>query len=557
MAKATGRTTIYTIGSTKFTTPIGDLPVTSFKMTLTLGALPSATVGVDLYLDPNSKPKPSLAGPSSYGGPAPIPDSNKYEAFSVGSVSKKYNKLLELASKLSKCSFSATVLANTKEGGTGTTQNISLDGWLLVAVGLGSLSTTNAFGVQCTILHPAYALALRGGFCFNWGIFPEPKKNQVASVKDPLDAGIKMYMLLQEKLKKTLKYACTGKSIKPNSAGQDEVNNQINGTFSDVPRLLGNLFVWDPAKGGGSSGIPLGSYAKGNIPFGIKKAMMDLWAPTGEASVWDILIRQVCSSLDLTIIPDYTAKKLPIVPFYPWLTPTLTINDDNLFEINSPGVDPSPVYGISGAPRVEFEASPGLSVYKAAKAQKIIRRATALAFVPKGGAEINGKFFPGTVPQWVVSAIAQSTAASTSAHEPTPSAFSEPSEPATSEAGSGDNIDLQSAGDIRGQCMACEFLKLYKKRLEASVTGPLMFDAPSGKTTAPILPGSVVTITSNSIKNDKGEAGTLFAGYIVGVTHTMSMHDSFCATGIQIAYCRPEKGYEFLESVMNNNPMYS
>lgn len=518
---------LHTVKDVNFYMPgFGSLDVSSFSMTLTPGAIPMAQIGV------------ALAGGSKGANRSGVTTINP---LSLGTLQRNLNMLLEKASQAQECNIRMRLETKRLTDNKSGTQEILLKGWILVAAGLGSVTTTNGFSCMCTVAHPIYKLAMHGGFCTNLN---ESLKleNLVDKVTDPLKAGILVYKRVLES-KSKLKLNSSEGSIKPGGKSPTDIMKDVEEVFKEIPTLLEKYLEWKPELGGGKDGLPFKSMmTEPTFKKATAMEMLNTWLPVGSNSVWDIFVKGVCSEFDLTVIPDYTKEKLPLTPYYPWISSTKYINEDDAFELVFPGIDPAPIYGLCSAEQTEMMADGYTGSWLKQIMESLDDKVTVLAYVPKTGAEVNGSFFTGAVPEWLSTVFQIAPGFSNQAVKTTSYAQDIPQQTASS----GDNKPVALMNKLKMASLAQEFLKLYKKRLEATVSCPLLF---SRNGEDPFLPGQVLSI--------KNQNGTLLQGYVVSVTHNIDMHSGQGLSQFHLAYCRPESGYEAVKDVLDKNPMYT
>lgn len=505
---------------------LGWLDVVGFSMTLEPNSIPTAVIEVALAGGGKSATKTNRA---------------TVYPFSLGMVNSDFNKVLKMSAQSARCNFDMTMDTVRLSDGKKGTQEISLKGWVLASAGLGSVTTVSGLTCTCTIAHPIYLLAMHGGFCTNFN--ERLGYGELAEdVTDPINAGKLIYGRIID-VQEELEFVTGDADIKPGGKSPSDIMDDVKKVFSDIPDMIDRYLEWDPSVGAGTNGIPYEDLLTDRLLMATKVSMLESWVPIGVYSVWDILVNCVCADFDLAVIPDYTKERLKVGPYYPWLSPSMEINEDDAAEIVFPGVDPAPIYGVCASPQMEEINSQYPSIFSGKKEGGLENQATVIAYVPEGGAEINGKFFSGALPEWLSTAIAIAPGLNEQPVEP--KTYSE-KEPEPQESSSGDNEEAGSATDMKMACLASQFLKGYKKRLEATVNCPLLF---SRNGEDPFLPGGVLAV--------RNEDGVLIKGYVASMTHTISMDSGNGVTSFHLAYCQPDGGYDILKDVMDKNPMYS
>lgn len=518
---------LHTVKSVDFQVEgLGFLDVSSMSMTLEPGTIPMAQIGVVL---------------EGGGKNATKKNNTTINSLSLGTLNKRLNMLIDLAAKSQTCNFRMQLETTRLVDGKTGNQDILLKGWILVAAGLGLVSTTRGFSCICTIAHPAYKLTMHGGFCTN---FNESLKLEdlAPNVEDPISAGVSVYERIQE-VKEKLNFIDDGTTVVPGGKSPSDIMEEVESVFGSIPELIKKHLEWTPKLGGGSGGIPFKDVLSDKLKLATQQLMLECWIPSGSYSVWDIFISSVCGEFDLTVIPDYTKEKLPVCPYFPWLKPTLELNEDDLFEMAFPGTDPAPIYGLCSSPQMEAINDQYPSTYAGESSENLEDQATMVAYVPVSNADINGKFFTGSLPEWLSSAIQIAPGLNAQDVEPASLASDEIPKQDTS---SGDNEEMKSANSLKMHCLAYQFTKEFKKRLEATINCPLLI---SRNGEDPFLPGSVLSI--------KNSGGVLLQGYVVSLTHSIDMDSGSGSTSMHLAYCRPESGYAVTNEVLDKNPMYS
>ena len=511
------------------------------EVSFSVGGSSYDVASIDMTLMPNALPMIKVSVAPESGGKASASGSSSIHALSLESLSSALNELIEKAARNEEASLHVSVEAiDASSGGKDKDQVLDISGWILIGAGLGNVTTTNTFSMECTIAHPVYKLAMHGGFYSN--LFKRMELKKVSSsITDPIDAGIKAYREIIDKSGDDNKYILSnGGVIQPPSKPPDGILSDAQAIFDEVPGIIASTLEWVPSIGGGNSSLPCASYMSLLIP-GLKYAVCNAWlnATRRGGSVWDSF-QDMTSLFGLSMIPDYTKERLPVTPYFPWVPPTITINEDDGYHVSFPGSDPSPIYGTAGVDESNGGFVTTLSTYDRTWAEKTGKDAGMLAFVPESGANVNGAFVGVSFPGWLTSALHLAAQFA----EIGLTAFADsPLEPDPAQAG--ENLPVGCLVDAKMAYLSYIFSVYFKKRLEASLGCPLMFTAGE----APIIPGYVAEY--------KAGGSTLFEGTLVSVTHHIDMASSSGTTSLHFGWCRPGGGYDITNKYGGVCPIYS
>jgi hypothetical protein len=281
-----------------------------------------------------------------------------------------------------------------------------------------------------------------------------------------------------------------------------------------------------------------------------------------EHSIWSVLTGNVLEEFQLSIIPTYWQDALQVVPHSPWGQPAITLNEDEISDINFPGVDAAPIGGI----RIAFSPSQmGLDLsyfipLQTAESQKGVVELLYLA--PATYAEATkrvGRIIQIGMPSWFVTAMYADAASLGKVLSPKAREEKDPSNFTTNEnvtdptvpSGSTDvteNVELFT-GALYGIARQM-FLATCRAQLEASFATPLLIRAEgSDWEQGYTVPGCVVRI--------EAEDAVLFDMYVTKITHIFSVGGRTATTQWNGVYCRPEDGVEGCAQNGDYNPIYT
>ena len=520
------KSVIHTVKSVSFSVEGTEYDVSAIDMTLLTNSFPIIKVSI--------APESARTAAAS-GGP-------KIHKLSLESLNKALKDLIEKAAENKKAKLELSVIgqnAVTKE--EEEEQKLSINDWLLIGAGLGNVTTTNTFSIECTIVHPIYELALYGGFFSNI-----VKRLELVNVSkgasNPLDAGkIVCQEILDKWEEQDTSILDNGATIPPAHKNAIGILGDVKSVFEKVPSMFDDRLEWD-SKIGGGSGLPCQEYL-GPIEDGLKYAICNTWlsALLHGGSVWDAFM-DITSVCGCWMIPDYTKKdnKLPVTPAFPWMQPEIAIKEEDGYVVSFPGADPTPIYGVAGV--VESAGGFGslLSTWINNNSEKTGKDGGMLAFVPESDGKVTGSFAGVTFPGWLAEALYVEAVLADSGF----TAYGEkPEEPDTPP--SGKNTYVGCVNDAKMAWLSYMYSIFFKRKLEATVGCPLMFTS-GGKT---ILPG----YSAKYVSGDK----TLFEGTLVSVAHHIDMESGSGTTALHFGWCRPDGGYPITNKYGYKCPIYS
>ena len=496
---------------------VGKFDCSSIDIHLAMNTIPTATVLV--------APEKSRQGKPTI------------HALSLEALKSKLDKVCEAATKDTTANLKIE-LTIYKDGPNqrGIPYKLELKDWVLVSAGLSRVTTTHEFALACTIAHPAARLTRYGGFYLNLAEELDPAE-YADGVENVLDAASTMYEALAGAERAEILTA--EEEIGFSGKDSDAIMDDVQEVFDKAAESVEECLEWDPDRGGGSgNAFPCEDSLDEDMLLGLKMAVCDQFMPQVSSTIWDSVM-SACGLLGLAIYPEYKKEKLVVGPRNEWTEPELLILDRNVTELNLPGFDSDPVYGVRMIEGVDgFQA--GLSTYPQNGGENLDMPADQLAFVPSGVDKACGKLVTVRAPAWIIAM--QAYAASLSSPEP--------GESDDSEETSGDNENIGEYNDVKMRVLASYFMTLFHRGLEASIVAPLTLTgvAKSGEEKPDFVPGKVASFMT-------GEKTVLFEGYVTTVSHHIDCSSSSATTTVRFSHCRPEGGYDFMSGA-DENPLY-
>lgn len=419
---------------------------------------------------------------------------------------------------------------------SGTPYKLELKDWVLVSAGLSRVTTTNQFALACVIAHPAARLTRYGGFYMNLAEEIDPI-DYAEDADNVLAAASSIYEALSDAERADILSA--GEEIGFSGKSSDGIMDDVDEVFSKAAESVQEYLEWDAERGGGTgSSFPCEDALDDSLLLGLKMAVCDQFMPHISSTIWDAVL-SACGLLGLAIYPEYLKEKLVVGPRNEWTEAELIVLDRNVLELNLPGSDSDPIYGVRMIEALDGYQS-GLSTYPQNGGEHLDLPADQLVFVPDGADKACGKLVTVRAPAWL--GAAQTYAAALESPEPGSSEDSGES--------SGDNKSVGVYDDIKMRVLAYYFMTLFHRGQEASIVAPLTLKgaAKSGEEKPDFIPGKVASFLT-------GDGTVLFEGYVTTVSHHIDCASSSASTTARFSHCRPEGGYDFMKGA-EEHPLY-
>lgn len=518
-------TAVYTVDSCSFTCGGSSYDVASVDMTARINEIPVCTVGI---------------APAGGSGKASV------HTLDLGSLKDVLDDLSAKAVRMTYASLRAFLSGGGPAGSA--PEQLVLDNWILVGVGLSRVSTTSMFKLECIIAHPAYALKTCPGFFYD-GTNAVRTDQVIDGVTDIVSAAHVAVNLLKTVNKDGVDIVCDpvpGMSTPLKSAS--EVAEDMASALDRLDGYLGYL-KWDPGFSNASSGIPCeDALLDGRMILGMKHAMVAAWIGGGSGkSVWDGLMG-MSQEFGISVVPTYAEKTLSVVPTNPWMKPDIVIPDHYVSEFDAPGLDPDPVYGMTTRAEESFVPPPGTTTFSMDELSGMAAPGppSVLAFVPSasvvgiGGIKVVGR------PQWYVdaSAFAADMASMEGLDDVADGSVTFDQAMASDPAGSSqDNPDLKTWHNAVTTYLANRFMTSYREGVSASMLCPFLPNWGG----SPVIPGKTAVFTS-------GEP--LFQGMVSVVHHHIDCASSTASTTLVLSHCVTDSSIAGALGSQPSCPMY-
>lgn len=513
-----GSNIVYTVKNVEFTVGVEGfkLPVNSVRIDLALNQIPYYMVDVP---------------PCGW-------NDNLVKIGSPGLTDGKQllKQCFEWANNRAPCKLNIE-LQQTSDGNAGSPVKIELNDWVLGNASLGTVNVTNGYLLNLQVFHPAFNLTKFGLFCDG---LAAPIDLTTVSGDNIVAIADSTYKKISEALKK-LQQKTPDKHIEslPRALGMEKLNDLAANITHLATQYASPLdyLLWE-----GGEELPLSTVRSTLIHVSkkgddaVRVAMASECIPRRSASVWDSVLA-AAENWGCVIIPTYTAKTLSVTPSNPWAKPSVSVNDTQISQLQFPSFDSDPVLGVRCV-NSQAATLAGVSVDFENKINESM--ISTWCYIPQGvvtGDRQNmlahGRLYNiGTPPWWgSLAAAAQSLRT-----------FNMTGKSHDDEAASASNPDesIESALYAAQVIYAAYiFQLLFKQTFSASFSGPINLS---------LIPGSVVSV--------KDKIGSVFNGYMIGVSHTFSVSSSSATTSVTLSYCREEGGYEGVCEEGDSNPLY-
>jgi hypothetical protein len=454
----------------------------------------------------------------------------------------------------------------------GQEQNIVLTDWLVLIAGMTGVSSTGQFALEIQLQHPTGLLDrssanlgnVAGGV--NWGN---------TAYTDVVDGFKRAYVAWSkaERVPPTpLEVTCL--AVPP---GLTAVYRAARAALEARADEISTYLKWNtewPNNTPMYSGLPFGDTCLKAVKNCLGYALTSYVTASGQASIWSAFATLFCPAWMVTIIPTYwrDPPALQVVPFSPWAHPAITIYEDEISDIDFPGVDAAPIGGV----RVPIMPGHSCTDYTFFVCQRETRTQEAsleVMYLPELAMRSQpiGRVIESFIPDWITSTMQcdAGIAAGDTRRNNADGFFV-----------TGENITAGASHPVGGESLAPTtsyvgaiygiahqlFLSYYRLQVEASFATPLLFKAKgSGWDNVGdgnggfVVPGCVVRIKTRSSTAEDGSAvpeQVLFDMYLTKVVHTLSADQRVAYTHWSGDHCRKEVGIPDVAKNGDYNPMY-
>lgn len=508
--------------------------VYTFKdVSLTIDGIPYFISSMQIVLQENGIPEVNLTI-----DPHPLPDTERAVDATFEFFAREHKILQQAAIDYAPASL--TITAEASEGGD--TQTLELSDWVVTGAGVGGVSASGGFGFKVRIQHK---IALADAAVIIGSVRTDvANKFNLAGTKfkDVLDGFVKS-IEAYSKLERTVMHPveCGGGSA--GSTPSSSLKRAVDAMASAANVLKNNIES--------SVGLPLDSCKiidRELIANTIPDYVVNF---TPETSIWQLFIGYVTDHFSLSLKPTIDKDKLKLVPAEPWAKASITINADDVSDLDFPSVDPAPVMGVA----VQYQ-EPGADIDHSSSVYNKLEESfsdSEMIYMP--GGEAKGRIVRLHPPCWAA-AIGNKKASSDGQNtvpdnaeaagkliSPSNNDVSSKSVPSDEGGGS-----LKNANIFLGVIYACaqqQFLITFRQQVGVLLQTRLMFSTKAGL----IVPGNVCSFKSS-------EGTTVFDFYVTDVVHVIDCQGSTARTEISGRYVRPEKGFPGIVEPGTKNPLY-
>ena len=487
--------------------PGADLSVQALDLDLAVNAIPSVTLEI--------LPVESKGGMGS-----------KFTSVStakIQEVTDLYSRLSDMASTLQ---TKATIKAEVKLDCTDHPQKLELKDWILVDVGLSSVTPRAAPVLNVTFQHPIVMLA-RTGFIYE-------------SLESDPDEELKMVEgddvieVMDDVYSKGAGDAFEYYEIAP--ASEEGLDDQYKKKITQFRRKLAEEKP--------------GKYIKSNVSgFFLQEvndsltdamrfvtASMLMPMAFDGMSTWRRLIGTVCSDMQMMIVPTYDKDKLELEPHNPWQTASYMITSQFMTSVDMPPMDRYPLIGVAMDKRV-FNG--GGNVHGgAARSSNGTRSITQAFYVPEPAldGDMVGDIMPFSDSPYILSILDADIGANQNYHGG--GAQQNPQDMTN-------GVEPEDHAEMTLACAKGVFQSSYRAGCVAALTTIPMFTDYYGKA---VYPGRVVNV------QDEESGVTLFYGMITTMKVRLSANGGG-STYYGISHARPYSGSQLIPEG-TENPCY-
>lgn len=495
---------VYNMSAT-LTLPDGvEVPVTWFTLDLRVAGIPKLTASIDPFHIWG-------AGPTPAGKPTVNEFIRRWQELQ-GLVTDKANRAIK---------FSFYAVSKAEE----FLQSIDLSGWIITSVGMRDVRATGNFSLAIEAVHPLYKFQESTAHLLGSGV----------GGKVPLNAitGTNVYQALLSAMKVYLARHSKGALVKQASTDTDYNQNvklleyagfkAIREKYQDMIDVLSEHLAWD----GHGSGFPDKPFSvlRSYVPYGVLEYVKAL----NNTSSWDWLIGTFCAQWFLTIVPTYWEDTLKIKPLVPWQPPSITLNDDEVSQIDIPPVDAAPIKGVMGLFDSQSFASVEWQLYKSGEESKFLEE---MSFTET---KLEGRFLTLATPSWARDLLINSQMPYSSDTCPKDGNMSV-SYVASQTAETADHIPEEPSQvewrDLKAGLKAIAkelFLENYRMHYQMTLNSRLLIKHPKATTPGQyVIPGYVMRIT--------GQGESMLDLYVTHVVHSVDCAHGSVSTQIGGSY---------------------
>jgi transcription elongation factor Elf1 len=461
---------------------------------------------------------------------------------SIDELAQTYSDLQKKAIDLATCNLDIELEQGGRAFPEGT---LHLSGWLLKNVGMSHITTTNAFSLICTVVHPAYRLTLQTGAIYT-GTCGLDFAEKAEDILDPIDASTQVIELLEEANDENEQAVVEKEDavdIGTAFKSLEDVIDSLKKRISSVAEDVGKYIEWDSGTYVTHFVDTPGAFVVDDMTTGINYALMSDWAQAMfTSSWWDALVGKIAPEYGLEVLPTYDRDKLVVCPALPWkntAASTVTIPDNGAFAVTLPGQDQNPVFGFFAYASTLAPGGGGPTVDSNGN-EKMSTTPSVYAFVPEDTDKSTGRLQREQIPVWVDTAreLTSMIESSDGPSQPGDSYSNELGTPR--EPSSGDNEQLKEMNPAVMMHLANRFILDYKSSVTGQLDCPLILKL-KGKT---LFPGQRLKFTA------KGKA--IFYGQIGSIVHEISCPESIARTQILLSHCTFAGGAD--SKVIGKNP---
>lgn len=471
-------------------------------------------------------------------GIAPKKASKKTEVhiLDVKTLKDAYAELLEKSIHLEDSNLNFRIVS---ENHPEFTQELHIENWPLVSVGMTHVSATDLFELECVIAHPAYKTRLFEGFFFDSAI--PINKDALEDAENPLDAADIVFEAVKE-VDKDVTHDFMVEDIETSmeQKNQNSLDEILEEKMDMALYYKNSTLVWDLPFSTAEWNIPCEGYLDGEMLNGMKHALCNAWLQGGcNTTVWGRLTGTVCPWFMCEVIPNYASEspggvettKLKVTPINPWRMRSVHLNDLRVHSFDMPGYDPNPLFGVSMDQVSGTAPQDGGVSFEVIQKEKLGIQPVRLSYIPKDERESVGKLLNIQEPDWAKLIL---SFAAPREGQPDMSSFQdmdadyvddEKTDP--DPGGENENEQVKELNTALTAWACKTFVKEYRNQVVATCSCALTIYTEYGEL---VYPGKRMQYLT-------GDGTVLFSGEIERVEHSIDCGRSRATTTIMVAYC--------------------